>query len=285
MAILTEAPQPYMISVGKADDARLDALSATYNPLSLEWLRVNNVAQNARFLDVGCGNGSLTIPIALTYPEMKCVAVDLSSAQVRLAEEKAQNQEVKNIQWKVCDVYHLEDLKNEDPELFDIVHSRFVLTHLQKPEEAMDAMLRMLKPGGMLIMEEFGKERKFEMSPGASDKAIQAFEQLIILQAQLQRSHLMDASRITHHLQGKVQELKIETQNAVADTAQKKAMFLMGAAQGIAKLRELQLSYKISNFGYENGEDWMQDMVELVQDDHRTVTIKNLNYVIAKSHL
>ena len=285
MAILTNAAQPYMLSVGKADNARLDALSATYNPLSLEWLRVNNVAQNARFLDVGCGNGSLTIPIALTYPEMKCVAVDLSIAQVRLAEEKAQSQEVKNIQWKVCDVYHLEDLKNEDPELFDIVHSRFVLTHLEKPEEAMDAMLRMLKPGGMLIMEEFGKEREFEMSPGASDKAIQAFEKLVILQAQLQKSHLMDASRITHHLQGKVQELKIETQNAVADTAQKKAMFLMGAAQGIAKLRELQLSYKISNFGYENGEDWMQDMVELVQDDRRTVTIKNLNYVIAKSHL
>lgn len=282
MASLTTAPKPYMIQVGQADDARLDALSAAYNPQSMEWCKVNDVAQNARFLDVGCGNGGFTVPLALDYPQMFCVGVDISQEQLDVARGKAESMGASNIQWARCDVYQLDDLKELYPDLFDVVHSRFVLTHLSRPTEAIDAMLKMVKPGGILLLEEIGSGRTFKVSHDSSAQAFSAFGKLIGLQAQLQQSHKMNPELIRSHLEGRVSELKIELLNTKVDRAFTKRTFQMGTAQGVAKLAEMNKSDLIKTYGYESGQAWLQDMEDFVMDDSQSVTVENTTFVMAR---
>ena len=282
MSAVTNTAQPYMIRVGQADDSRLEALSAMYNPQSLEWCKVNGVAQNASFLDVGCGNGGFTIPLAEAHPKMFCVGVDISQEQLDVAQGKSKRQGVSNIKWERCDVYHLADLRERYPALFDVVHSRFVLTHLSRPIEAIDAMMSMLKPGGLLLLEEFGTDVQYQVSHDSSAKALRAFAKLVGLQAQMQQSHKVNPEVVRNHLQGRVSELKIKLVNTKVDRAYTKNTFKMGVAQGIAKLAELNKSELIQTFGYECGDIWLQDMERFVTDDTQSVTVENVTFVMAR---
>ncbi len=276
------ALQPYMIKVGYEDTERLDALSALYNRLSMDWCEKHEVFAKKSFLDVGCGNGGFTTLFAKSHPHISCVGIDISAEQLHVAQDKASEKGLSNIQWTQKDVYELDDLKELYPGLFDVVHSRFVLTHLNRPTEAIDAMLSMLKPGGLILLEEFGPGRKFEVNHKSSKRAFEAFAEIVKFQAERQQSHKMDPETVRNHLEGRVSDLKIELLEAVADQTLTKKTFLLGAAQGVAKLAEFNESHRLQNCGYEDGEAFLQEMKKFVEDNSQTVTIKNLTFVMAK---
>lgn len=271
----------YLIPVGKNDDERLSALGAIFNPISMKLFEWDSIPKNPKILDVGCGNGELTMLFAKALSGSTVIGVDISPEQIEIAKAKAEQQGLSNVSWKLCDVHHLEDLKIEHPNLFDIVHSRFVLSHLPNPAAAATSMLSMVRPLGLLIIEEMGAKKAFkEPLP----KPIQAWKQMVDLQHQLQQSHKDTIERVVKHLENSENvayhtvlfNIKIEGQ-------QKKSMFRIGTEHGLKKLAEMGRPELIKTFGYDDGDIWLQEMKSFELDDSIAIEVENYETIIAQT--
>ena len=107
----------------------------------LPYLRPGN-----NLLDMGCGQGSITIGLAQAISPGSAIGVDIEESQVRAAEKRAMEQRVSNVTFLVGDIYHLDF----DRDRFDVVFSHAVLDHLQRPVDALKEAWRVLKPGGII---------------------------------------------------------------------------------------------------------------------------------------
>lgn len=137
----------YYLTVGKADELRLQRLNAMYNPETQAFLMKSGLKSGMRVLDVGCGSGIMSRWFAQQVGPTGFVrGVDNSQAQLDIA--LRDNQDMNNLQFNCCDVYDLESLR----ENFDIVFTRFLLIHVDKPSLALDQMVKMLKPGGRIVI-------------------------------------------------------------------------------------------------------------------------------------
>ena len=96
-------------------------------------------------LDVGCGTGFL----ALSFAELghTVIGIDLSPQMIKEARRKAE-QILPHIDYHVCDA---EALDCAD-ETFDLVIARHVIWNLPHPKRAVAEWLRVLRPGGRLVL-------------------------------------------------------------------------------------------------------------------------------------
>lgn len=95
-------------------------------------------------LNVGCGLGGLTPLIRQQIgPKGRLLSVDLSVNLVELAKEAYPGEE-----FKVGNVYDLQEIASNT---FDVVMEDRVLQHLTRPQEAVQEMVRVCRPGGALV--------------------------------------------------------------------------------------------------------------------------------------
>jgi ubiquinone/menaquinone biosynthesis C-methylase UbiE len=209
--------------------------------------------------------------------------VDISPEQVEVAESKAKERGVQNIKWDICDVYHLTELKSRHPQLFDVVHSRFVLTHLEHPEKAIDSMMAVLEPGGVLLMEEMGDQVIYEVSGDnqSAKKAMEGFAKMVNFQAEMQKSHKVSSESVERHLRSRAGNLTIKLVDCVVTGSLVKKTFKMSIEIVIKKLDDMKMPQLIQKFGYQNSEEWIRDIDSLINDDSVKVTVKNVTYVSA----
>lgn len=93
-------------------------------------------------LDIGCGNGNISIPLAsLGY---RILGIDTNAASIEYATKK---NPFLNVSFKIADIAVL-----EVDEKFDVIICSEVLEHLNEPHEALLSIKRMLKPSGLLIV-------------------------------------------------------------------------------------------------------------------------------------
>ncbi|CAK4034947.1 S-adenosyl-L-methionine-dependent methyltransferase [Lecanosticta acicola] len=105
---------------------------------------------NLQLLDCGAGPGTITTSLAKYMPEGQVTATDLSEEVIHRAAECAKSQGVTNMKCHAANVYNL---PFED-DSFDIVHTQQMLCHLDSPLEAIQSMLRVCRPGGILAIRE-----------------------------------------------------------------------------------------------------------------------------------
>lgn len=98
-----------------------------------------------RVLDVGCGTGNFSVKLA----EKGCVVtgIDISDQMLKKAAAKAAKAGL-NIDFHNMDIYNLAFGNNT----FDGVFSMATFEFIQKPKKAFDEMMRVLKPGGKLLI-------------------------------------------------------------------------------------------------------------------------------------
>ena len=96
-------------------------------------------------LDVGCGTGFLTFE--LIGRGHRLTGVDFAPAMIAEARRKAAERRV-SVRFQEADAEQLPF----DPASFDLVISRHLLWTLSHPEEAIDEWIRVLRPGGRLIV-------------------------------------------------------------------------------------------------------------------------------------
>jgi SAM-dependent methyltransferase len=118
---------------------------------------VRREGEFARVLDMGCGFGKSTLPLAQAFPRAEVIGVDVSAPCLKLA--AAQAREVPNIRFRQADARDT----GLDEAKFDLVTSTMLLHEL--PEDSVEATLaetrRLLAPGGVSIHLDFRTEDPF----------------------------------------------------------------------------------------------------------------------------
>lgn len=102
----------------------------------------------SRVLEAGCGVGAQTRILARRSPEARLVSVDLSSESLALARAAIAKEGLGNVEFQTADLFELPFAEAS----FDHAFVCFVLEHLRRPEDALRALLRVLRPGGSLTV-------------------------------------------------------------------------------------------------------------------------------------
>jgi ubiquinone/menaquinone biosynthesis C-methylase UbiE len=123
---------------------RLQAIEQVFDPASRRRIQATGITSGWRCLEVGVGAGSIMQWMAAVVRENgKVVAVDLDTRFVA-------NIQLPNVEVLEADIRHL-SLENHS---FDLVHARYVLIHIPDFQVALSRMLKLLKPGGWIVIEE-----------------------------------------------------------------------------------------------------------------------------------
>lgn len=104
------------------------------------------VGHYKRAFDGGCGTGVCSLTLAEMADEV--VAFDLSSGSLRTAEGLARKLDISNIQFKQGSLLRIPLPDNS----FDLVWSWGVIHHTVNPVRALDELVRILEPGGTLVL-------------------------------------------------------------------------------------------------------------------------------------
>ena len=99
-----------------------------------------------RCLEIGCGAGQNSI--ALARRGAVCTAIDISSNQLEAGRALAAAEGV-NIHFRHAD---MDDLADQDPQPFDLIHSTYALPFSRDPEALIQACARRLSPGGRFLL-------------------------------------------------------------------------------------------------------------------------------------
>jgi len=129
-----------------------------------------------RVLEAGCGVGAQTVPLARNSPGTSFTAVDLSEGSLAEARRRVREAGLDNVVFRRADLH---DLPFDDG-AFDHVFVCFVLEHLSRPVDMLEALGRCLTPGGTITVIE-GDHGSAYFSP-RSDAADAAIRCLIELQ-------------------------------------------------------------------------------------------------------
>jgi len=99
-----------------------------------------------RVLEVGVGTG---ISLPLYGPNLRIVGTDISEAMLQKARKRVAELGLKNVEGlAVMDAEKLEFPDNS----FNVVMAQYVVTAVPNPETALDEFVRVLQPGGELII-------------------------------------------------------------------------------------------------------------------------------------
>lgn len=142
----------YIHGTSPEEQRRLSILNGFINEGSL---REFGLRGGESVLDVGCGLAQLTRAMARSVgPNGRVVGVEKDPAQ--LAEAKRQAAEVKEehlVELREGDAYTL-PLSDQEWGGFDVAHARFVLEHLSDPLRVVRGMVRAVRPGGRIVLED-----------------------------------------------------------------------------------------------------------------------------------
>ena len=110
-----------------------------------EWISSTTGLKTGKVLDLGCGPGFFSIPLASA--DYDVVGIDYSYEMVARATENASRTGVQPVFMRM----DAQSMTFAD-ESFDLIVSRDVLWNLEYPEKAYSEILRVLKPGGKALI-------------------------------------------------------------------------------------------------------------------------------------
>jgi SAM-dependent methyltransferase len=101
--------------------------------------------------DFGCGVGAVTRMLAeIVGPSGSVTGIDASADQIEQAAELCENAGLANVVFRTADACHT----HLPDRSFDLVYCRFLLLHLPDPAACLREMRRVLRPGGILVIED-----------------------------------------------------------------------------------------------------------------------------------
>ncbi len=123
-----------------------------FEPVARRLVELADPRLGERALDIGCGRGAATLPLAAAVgPSGRVLAVDISPAMVAATAAALAGADLPHAIAEVGDASGL-----ETEERFDLVVSSLVLFFLPDPSTALEGWLGRLRPGGRLAVSTFG---------------------------------------------------------------------------------------------------------------------------------
>lgn len=152
-------------------DEQHRCLAAAYDRLTTEHLAATGLGPGLHCLEVGAGGGSVAHWLAASVaPGGTVLATDINPRHVRAAP---------GLSVERHDVVH-------DPlpeRRFDLIHARLVLLHLPERLAVLDKLVRALKPGGRLQLDEFD----ISYGPALAGPDPELYERFLAAKAELMR--------------------------------------------------------------------------------------------------
>jgi len=137
-----------------------------------------NFPAGARVLEAGCGVGAQTVHLVSRSPQVRFTCIDRESSSLAAARRSLSAHPAGGrATFLGADLFHLPFA----PATFDHAFVCFVLEHLARPEEAVRALMRAVRPGGTLTVIE-GDHGSTFFHPD-SDSARRTIECLVQAQA------------------------------------------------------------------------------------------------------
>jgi SAM-dependent methyltransferase len=140
------APRPRYLLDDEREPARLAAKVDA--PAWVEKYLAGHVFPGTRILDVGCGPATIDAELARRYPAAEVVAADLCDHALRAASDRLQGLANANVVRAEATSLPLADNS------FDIVLCRFVMEYLPDRDAALREMIRVARPGGLLLLQD-----------------------------------------------------------------------------------------------------------------------------------
>jgi len=145
-----QPPSQYVHGTDPVEQRRLSALNRLLNETSLRHMALR---AGERVLDLGSGLGQLTRGMARATG-VRVLGIERSAEQIaealRLASEAGEDALVEFRPGDALDP----PLAPAEWGTFDVAHARFVLEHVPEPLGVVRQMVRALKPGGRLVLED-----------------------------------------------------------------------------------------------------------------------------------
>jgi len=139
----------YIISGGDAGAERLSVLSRVMQAGTLAVLARAGLGPGMRVLDLGCGSGDATVEIArLVGSTGYVVGIDMDDRALSHARSLSEACGVE-VRWRRGLVENLDEDRS-----YDIVYSRFLMSHLPDPVDALRRMRRAVRPAGWIVVED-----------------------------------------------------------------------------------------------------------------------------------
>jgi ubiquinone/menaquinone biosynthesis C-methylase UbiE len=146
---IERGPMP-SLPKGYVDTSYLDTvqkLLSDYKRLTYEQMHIK---PGQKVLDVGCGPGTDTIPLAQQVrPSGQIIGVDYDAEMIAEAEKRAQNARVSA--WVIHKCADANELPFES-DYFDASRAERLFEHLLDPAKALSEMVRVTKPGGWIVV-------------------------------------------------------------------------------------------------------------------------------------
>jgi SAM-dependent methyltransferase len=141
----------YLLAGQISELDRLQLQSRVWEPSGRRLLDKIGAGHGARAVDIGCGvMGWLRLLSEWTGPDGEVVGTDIDDAMLAAAEHFVTDERLGNVVLRHDDLF----ATTLGPSSFDLVHARFELTPLGRCHEQMNNYVRLLRPGGTLVLED-----------------------------------------------------------------------------------------------------------------------------------
>ena len=137
------AESAYLHGTSPAEQGRLSLLNRLTNEAAMRELAI---AKGDLIIDFGCGLGQLTLDMARAAGT-RLVGIERSEEQLARAERHAL------LDLRLGDVSD-PPLRDHEWGSFDLAHARFVLEHVREPLAVVRHMVRAVRPGGRIVLQD-----------------------------------------------------------------------------------------------------------------------------------
>jgi ubiquinone/menaquinone biosynthesis C-methylase UbiE len=139
------------LATGPAAVRRLNLLHNVYSPAGRRILLQAGLTRGMRVADFGCGVGAVTRMLAeMVGPSGSVTGIDAHGAQLKQASNICKDVGLMNVSFLEADAC----ATGLPRQWFDLVYCRFLLLHLPDPAACLREMREVLKPGGLLVVED-----------------------------------------------------------------------------------------------------------------------------------
>jgi SAM-dependent methyltransferase len=147
----------YVLRGGAEGRERLRILSQVMRPTTLALLDRAGARPGMICLDAGCGGGDVVFDLArIVEPNGRVIGTDFDEGKLEIARHEGKAAGLTNIEFQSADL-----TKHEHKQQYDLIHARFLLTHLPNPETVLARMHQALSPGGVMVTEDIDFEGYF----------------------------------------------------------------------------------------------------------------------------
>lgn len=141
----------YVLTTGGEGEARLRLMDEVHGPSGREACLARGLDTGWRVADIGCGIGTVACWFAAQVgPDGAVTALDVSADQLAIGRARAAGLGLGNVTFVEGSAYEPGLPEGE----FDLVFSRLLLCHLNRPADALARMVALLRPGGALVLQD-----------------------------------------------------------------------------------------------------------------------------------